>query len=147
NGLRLAVGLVVGELVDDAYAIFAVLLGPVAGLAGLARGGQVVDGRGNRTRIGIERHREYLPHAGKLALHEPSRTRSNVAAYAIYARVRGILIRRVFGLHHAVTGLAAEGGCVHVAHRAISELARDHDIQHRGAADEVHEAAKLAVGP
>ena len=50
----MAVGLVVGELVDHPDAILAVLLRPVAGFAGFARRTQVVDRRGNGPRIRVE---------------------------------------------------------------------------------------------
>ena len=66
-------------------------------------------GVGMGRRISVKGHREHLSHARELALDEPSGARADVALHALHARVRRILIRREFRLHHGMAGLAAEG--------------------------------------
>ena len=135
------------KLGDDAQAVLAVLLRPVARFAGLARWAQVGDRRRDGPRVGVERHREHLPHAGELALHEPPGARPDMALDALHARVRRVQVGRVLGLHHVVAGLAAERHRVHVVHRAVAELAGDGDVHDRGDADEVDQPAHFGIAP
>ena len=108
HGLHLGVGLVLLEVGVDLEPVAHELVRPVALLAGLARRAQVVDGHGDRPRVEVERHRDELPGAGELGLHEPVRARADVALHALHPRVRRALVGRVLGLHHRVAGGAAE---------------------------------------
>ncbi|OPZ84713.1 MAG: hypothetical protein BWY76_01729 [bacterium ADurb.Bin429] len=147
HGLAQRVSFVVGVLVDDAHAVLAVLLGPVALLAGFARRAQVVHGRRNRPFEGIEGDREHLPRAGEFALDEPTRPRSDVTLDAFHPRVRRVLVGGELGLHHRVARLPAEGHRLHVGDSAIGELAGDDDVGKRGDADEDRQPPQLHVLP
>src|SRR5579883_2773946 len=68
-----------------------------------------------------------------------------MALHALHSRMRRVLIRRVFGLHDVVTGLAAEGDGIHVFHRAVCELAGHYDVDDRCRADEIHELSQLRI--
>ena len=103
----------------------------------------VGDGRG----ISVERDRDHLAHAGKLALHEPPGARADVALHAVHPRVRRILIGGEFRLHDGVAGLAAEGNPVHVIDGAVSKLAGDRQVQQCGGAEEVSQLAQFEIAP
>ncbi len=132
HGFGQGVRLVVGVAADHAHPVLAELLGPVARLAGLTSRAQVVNRRGDRPRIGLERNRKHLPHARKLALHEPRSAGADVTGHAFHARVGRSLVRREFGLHHGVTGLPAKSDAVHIAHGLVGEQAAQHEVDDGG---------------
>ena len=84
------------------------LLGPVALLAGFLGRTQVLDRRGHRARIFVERGRVELVGAGNLGFDEPVGARADVAFHARHPGVGAVLVGDQFRFHHRVAGLAAE---------------------------------------
>ena len=129
--MQFRVLLVLGVVNADPQLVPGELARRVALLAGVARRTQVVHRRRDRRRIKIECHRDQLPAAGDLRLHEPVGSRTDVAVRARDARVRRTLVRRVFRLHDCVAGRAAELHRLHVLD-ALVGADREHDCGDRG---------------
>ncbi|MHC4473976.1 MAG: hypothetical protein ACYS99_23835, partial [Planctomycetota bacterium] len=79
DGLDLGVGLVLLVVCVDLEAVPYELVGPVALLAGLAGGTEVVHRRGDRPRVEVEGHGHDLPGPRELGLDEPARPGADVA--------------------------------------------------------------------
>ena len=128
NGLLLRVLLVVGVVGQDLQPVADELRGPVALLAGLAGRTQALDGSRDRARVKVECHRYHLPRAGQLRFDEPTRAGTDVAGHALHARVRGFLVGRVLGVHHRMTGSAAETDRVHDLDALVRREREDDDV-------------------
>ena len=68
------------------------LLRPVAVFARFPGRAQVMDRRGDRTRIGVLDRLENLAHAGKLRAHVPVHPGTDMALHAFDTRVRRLLV-------------------------------------------------------
>ncbi len=126
--LELGVAFVVRVVRDHLEPVADELRRPVALLAGLAGRAQVVDRRGNRPRVEVERHRHDLPRARQLGLDEPVGAGADVALDALDPGVRRALVGRVLGLHHGVAGRAAELGRVHHLDALVGRGRQDHQV-------------------
>ncbi len=101
--------LLVSEVVGADHLLVAdELLRPVALLAGLARGAQIVDRRRNGPRVAVHRDGPDLPQAVDLGLDEPVGALADVALDAGHAGVGGDLVGGPLRMHDAVAELAAE---------------------------------------
>ena len=113
-GFQLGVGAVVGMGRGDLQPVADELVRPMALLAGLPRGAQVLDRRQYGAGVEVEVDGDDLPGPGQLGLDEPVRTGTDVARRALDPRVRRPLVGRVLGRHHTVASGAAELRGVHV---------------------------------
>ena len=140
--LALGVGLVLGELRDQAQPRAARLVAPVAQLAGLPRRHQAVrfEGGGYRPRVAVEDDLHQLACARCLALYPAHDPRRDVALHAGDLRVGRSLVARVLGRHH-VAGLAAELHGLHVLDGPVGELRSHGDVQHGRHAEDDRQAS------
>ena len=84
------------------------LLRPVALLARVARRTQILDRRADRPRILVKRHRIQLVRPRNLRLHKPRNALAHVTFHARHPRMRTVVVRHLFRLHHLVADLPAE---------------------------------------
>ena len=83
-------------------------LGPMTTLTGILGRPKVPDGRLDRPMVNIPDRGIDLIGPRKLGPDEPFGAFSDMALNAIDPGVRGLVVRRIFRLHHGVTKLAAE---------------------------------------
>jgi hypothetical protein len=115
-------------------------LRPVAALASLAGWAQVLDGRGDRSRVRLQRHGEHLANSRDLGAHEPRRAGPDVTFDAGDPGVGRIHVRRVLRRHDRVAALSAELRRVHVLDAEVGRRAEDQDVQGGRDRDQDHRA-------
>src|SRR5512133_2030250 len=84
------------------------LLRPMALFTGFLRGAQVMNGSWYGAWKGLECRGEDLPRARDFRLYIPSRSGADMTLHTPHSRMRGKLVRRILGMHNAVTGHAAK---------------------------------------
>ena len=133
--LRFGVRLIVSKARLDQQLVAIEARGRVAGFAGVARGAQAGDGRGNRSGIvgndlwrkrreRMETDLNQLLGAVDFGVDESLSSRADVAIDAGHMRVRGDEVSRILRLHH-MAGAAAEFRRIHIR-RAVIAGGSDH---------------------
>ena len=133
-------------MVEDLELRAVELLRPVAGFAGFSGGAQIVDGRGNGSREGVERGLDHLPRAGEFGFDVPGCAGADVAIDAGDAGVRRLLIGGELGRHDGVAELSAETDGVG---EVVGLVAADHahaDENHDEGQEEGDGAALRGIG-
>ena len=115
---------------------------PMAFLARLPGGAQILDGRRDGCRVALEEHRQDLPGPRDLGLDVPGGAVADVAIHAADPRVGGSLVGLVFGPHHAMAQGSAEGDRLAVQEGIVRNEGHQ-DGEGRPAEDDVAEPLPL----
>src|ERR1035437_276088 len=112
-------------------------------LAGFTGRTQIVHGRRNGPRVGIEHHGEYLANPAELRADVPAGARPDVASGAGNARVWRVLVGYELRMHDGMTDLSAELRRIGVMVAAVATDADQQNHDHRDEGED-HELFAMA---